>query len=148
MRTPVEYTNNLKKGIITDQMLVDCLFSVNKRAKNWRDKHENVENMVATIDIGMTNMTTLEKPKSSEMSIIVKKKSFSPSCVLFAFTENSVAMSASVFMTTTHLMQDMRKMATLCGKIVFGTMIGAVKLGLGMLKIDQSQDTASFCSTT
>lgn len=41
MRTPKEYTDNIKNGIITKQMLSDCIFSVNKRAKNWRDKeHE------------------------------------------------------------------------------------------------------------
>lgn len=41
MRTPKEYTNNLKKGIITMDMLGDCLFSVNKRAKNCRDKERD-----------------------------------------------------------------------------------------------------------
>lgn len=38
MKTPPEYTKNLKKKIITEQMLSDCLFSVNKRAKNYRDQ--------------------------------------------------------------------------------------------------------------
>lgn len=38
MKTPGEYKTNLKKGIITEQMLADCLYSVNKRAKNHRDK--------------------------------------------------------------------------------------------------------------
>lgn len=38
MRTPAAYNNNLKNHIITIQMLVDCLYSSNKRAKNWRDK--------------------------------------------------------------------------------------------------------------
>lgn len=38
MKTPKNYENNLKKGIITKEMLSDCLFSVNKRAKNCRDK--------------------------------------------------------------------------------------------------------------
>ena len=37
MRTPKEYTQNLKQKIITKQMLADCLYSVNKRAKNCRD---------------------------------------------------------------------------------------------------------------
>ena len=37
-KTPKEYTENIKKGIITKNMLKDCLFSVNKRAKNYRDK--------------------------------------------------------------------------------------------------------------
>lgn len=38
MRTPAAYNNNLKNHIITMQMLVDCLYSSNKRAKNWSDK--------------------------------------------------------------------------------------------------------------
>lgn len=38
MRTPKKYTDNLKQGIITKEMLSDCLYSVNKRAKNCRDK--------------------------------------------------------------------------------------------------------------
>lgn len=38
MRTPKKYTDNLKAGIITEEMLADALHSVNKRAKNWRDK--------------------------------------------------------------------------------------------------------------
>lgn len=38
MKTPKEYVQNLKVGIITDEMLSECLYSVNKRAKNCRDR--------------------------------------------------------------------------------------------------------------
>jgi hypothetical protein len=38
MRTPKSYIDNLAKGIVTERMLCDVLFSYNKRAKNWRDK--------------------------------------------------------------------------------------------------------------
>ena len=38
MKIPKEYRDNLLNHIITKQMLVDCLYSVNKRAKNYRDK--------------------------------------------------------------------------------------------------------------
>lgn len=38
MRTPAEYSKNLKNHVITMQMLLECLYSSNKRAKNWRDK--------------------------------------------------------------------------------------------------------------
>ena len=38
MRTPTAYTNSLKNNTISMQMLSDCLYSSNKRAKNWRDK--------------------------------------------------------------------------------------------------------------
>ncbi len=38
MRTPKNYTDNLKNGIITMEMLSECIYSVNKRAKNCRDQ--------------------------------------------------------------------------------------------------------------
>lgn len=38
MRTPKQWSENVRKGIITDEMLESALFSVNKRAKNYRDK--------------------------------------------------------------------------------------------------------------
>jgi hypothetical protein len=44
MKTPKEYNDNLKKSIITKVMLEDCLFSVNKRAKNCRDKERETRN--------------------------------------------------------------------------------------------------------
>ena len=41
MKTPKHYNDNLKNKIITEEMFSDCLYSVNKRAKNYRDKaHE------------------------------------------------------------------------------------------------------------
>ena len=38
MKTPKNYTANIKNRIITGEMLSECLFSVNKRAKNCRDQ--------------------------------------------------------------------------------------------------------------
>lgn len=38
MRTPKKYLDNIDNGVITKEILVDCLYSVNKRAKNCRDK--------------------------------------------------------------------------------------------------------------
>ena len=37
MRTPKEYTQNLKQKIITKQMLANCIYSINNRALNSRD---------------------------------------------------------------------------------------------------------------
>ena len=42
MKTPKIYQDNIKNRIITKQMLLDCLYSSNKRAKNWRDKEREV----------------------------------------------------------------------------------------------------------
>ena len=38
MKTRKEWVANLKNGEITEEMLGACLYSVNKRAKNWRDR--------------------------------------------------------------------------------------------------------------
>lgn len=38
METPKEYADNLRENVITKEMLGQCLYSVNKRAKNSRDK--------------------------------------------------------------------------------------------------------------
>lgn len=38
MRTPKEYLDNLKNGIVTEIMLSDVLYSYSKRAKNYRDR--------------------------------------------------------------------------------------------------------------
>ena len=38
MKTPPQYIKNLKNKIITEEMLINCLYSSNKRAKNHRDK--------------------------------------------------------------------------------------------------------------
>ena len=44
MKTPKEYSRNLANGIITPDMLRDCLFSTNKRAKNCRDQERAYRN--------------------------------------------------------------------------------------------------------
>lgn len=44
MNTPKAYWDNLKKRIITVDMLSDCIYSVNKRAKNCRDKEKEYRN--------------------------------------------------------------------------------------------------------
>lgn len=44
MKTPKDYTSNLANKIITPPMLDDCLYSVNKRAKNCRDKVREYRN--------------------------------------------------------------------------------------------------------
>lgn len=38
MVTPKIYTANMRKGIITDEMLASAIYSANKRAKYARDK--------------------------------------------------------------------------------------------------------------
>lgn len=38
MKTPEDFNKKVKAGVITDDILAACLYSVNKRAKNARDK--------------------------------------------------------------------------------------------------------------
>lgn len=38
MDTPTAYKTSLKEKVITLDMLADCLYSCNKRVKNWQDK--------------------------------------------------------------------------------------------------------------
>lgn len=37
MRTPTKYTKLINEGKISDEILGACIYSCNKRAKNWRD---------------------------------------------------------------------------------------------------------------
>ena len=48
MRTPKIYIENLEKGIVTERMLCDVLFSYNKRAKNWRNKKRQYKHSYST----------------------------------------------------------------------------------------------------
>ena len=48
MRTPKIYIENLEKGIVTEKMLCDVLYSYNKRAKNWRDKKREYKHSYST----------------------------------------------------------------------------------------------------
>ena len=43
--TPKFYTDNINNKIITEEMLEQCLYSVNKRAKNHRDRAREVRQM-------------------------------------------------------------------------------------------------------
>ena len=46
MRTPKIYIDNLKKGVVTDDMISDVLFSYSKRAKNYRDRLRDIRNHI------------------------------------------------------------------------------------------------------
>lgn len=48
MKTPKYYQKNLKQKIITEEMLSDCLYSANKRAKNMRDNKNEDRGMYDT----------------------------------------------------------------------------------------------------
>ena len=45
MRTPAKYNTLIKNGKITSQILGEVLYSINKRAKNWRDKKKEYKSL-------------------------------------------------------------------------------------------------------
>ena len=61
MKTPKEFQNNLKQGIITRDMLAACLYSVNKRAKNCRDKERQYRSRYGYYDKYDTAEKYMEK---------------------------------------------------------------------------------------
>ena len=43
MKTPKAYTDMVKKREITKDVMAQCIYSVNKRAKNSRDKIQEIK---------------------------------------------------------------------------------------------------------
>lgn len=68
MRTPEEFTKNLKNGIITGSMLEAALYSVNKRAKNWRNKKREYRGM------WYDRYHNYEKAEANEQNMYAKKE--------------------------------------------------------------------------
>lgn len=60
MKTPKEYTDNIKNGIITTSMLEAALYSVNKRAKNYRDVERETKHLYGRYS-KYTNSSELKK---------------------------------------------------------------------------------------
>ena len=46
MKTPTEYNKMIKEGYITKNVLGEVLFSINKRAKNWRDRKRQYKHTI------------------------------------------------------------------------------------------------------
>lgn len=44
MRTPKKYSDLLKRKELTNTIIAECIYSVNKRAKNYRDKIKEYKN--------------------------------------------------------------------------------------------------------
>ena len=91
MRTPKEYIENLDKGIVTEQMLCDVLFSYNKRAKNWRDKkrqykHSYATNSYAWFNNALENEQKYYNYKSEILSLLT------PNCIHEEYLENDYEM--------------------------------------------------------
>ena len=44
MKTPKKYSDLLKRKELTNAIIAECIYSVNKRAKNYRDKIKEYKN--------------------------------------------------------------------------------------------------------
>lgn len=71
MKTPKHYLINLKERIITVEMLVDCIYSCNKRAKNYRDKKREYKRKYT---IGYEYYLTDIKTYNDKINDFYKKK--------------------------------------------------------------------------
>lgn len=76
MKTPKEYNDNFKKGIITRDMLEACLYSVNKRAKNCRDKELEIRDYYRFSRYAYDKYHNEDKYRNQKKDIINKKKFF------------------------------------------------------------------------
>lgn len=66
MKTPKIFENNLKKGIITEEMLELVLFSLNKRAKNCSEKKQEYYYKAKSCRNGDLYYKNVEKYKDKE----------------------------------------------------------------------------------
>lgn len=74
MQTPKEYTNNLKNGIVTETMLSDCIYSCNKRAKNWRDKEAQIRDYFKSHYYATDNYNYEERAMEKKMEYYEMKE--------------------------------------------------------------------------
>lgn len=80
MKTPKEFSENLKNGLITESMLQDALYSVNKRAKNWRDqKRKYAKANYYSSDIYYKKAEEEEKKMYEKKEIFLKL--LKPTCI-------------------------------------------------------------------
>lgn len=85
MRTPKEFSENLKNRIITEEMLELVLYSLNKRAKNCRDKKR--ESYIKGKETGYDNyFKTVDRYKEQEEEYyrqkdFLLKKALDPNCI-------------------------------------------------------------------
>lgn len=85
MKTPKEYTENLNKKIITKQMLLDALYSSNKRAKNYRDRERDYRSYYRDNYYAYDKYDNIEKCKIKKKEYYDQKKKMlsilNPTCI-------------------------------------------------------------------
>jgi hypothetical protein len=83
METPRAWKKNLEAGILTLEMVEACLYSINKRAKNYRDlarkyRHSGVPRIYVQDYIDSAEENEIELYKMKDLLL---KTLFSPSCI-------------------------------------------------------------------
>jgi len=73
MKTPKNYTENLKRGIVTDEMAADVLYSFNKRAKNYRDRIRKISDNAYSYGRGQYDDRNIENCEK-KMDMFYEKK--------------------------------------------------------------------------
>lgn len=76
VETPEEWTKSIESGIITDEILDAVLYSVNKRAKNWRDKKLEYKEQVRTGHSWRYGYNNAEKAEQEEKRMYQYKEQF------------------------------------------------------------------------
>ncbi len=71
MKTSKDFKDKLSKGIITASMLEAALYSVNKRAKNYRDKEREIKDSYGKYS------KYARTPHAKKEDFYKKKKSYS-----------------------------------------------------------------------
>lgn len=145
MKTPPQYTKNLKNKIITEEMLINCLYSSNKRAKNYRDKISEYRNYFRSNRFAYDKYGNIEKFNLKKKKNTITKKmfsflSFNPP----AYTKNILDTKKAAFTITNLTIVKRRR--TSFGKIAFSTKRNKEKYGLVMSWISANQFTITTYS--
>ncbi|NLM66111.1 MAG: hypothetical protein GX180_02895 [Enterococcus sp.] len=62
MKTPKEWTDLIAKKQVTEAMIGQVLFSINKRAKNYRDQQKNIKPVGLLTPLAISSITKKKKP--------------------------------------------------------------------------------------
>ena len=145
MRTPKEYTDNLKKKTITESMLLDCLYSVNKRAKNYRDKERGYRQYYRG------NRYAYDKYGNIDHCQVMKEEYYSQKEKLLSVLEPTCIHKEFIGYKRIRIYDyepEYRKnLKILCGRTVSLIQKKTEKYGLEMWKTKTTRNIITTCST-
>ena len=146
MRTPKEYTDNLKKKIITENMLLDCLYSVNKRAKNYRDKERDYRQYYRRNRYAYDKYGNIDRCQEMKEEYYSKKEKLlsilTPTCIHKEFIGFK---RVRIYDYEPEYKKNIKKLS---GKIATMTMRNAERFGLEIWKIKTNPNITTICFIT